>query len=70
MYVMLCLMIGLMYVGLGDEFDYSGINSRTSILFFCAAFLVFMSVAVLPFFMIERPTFLRERTNGAYGVGA
>lgn len=70
MYVMLCLMIGLMYVGLGDELDYSGINSRTSILFFCAAFLVFMSVAVLPFFMMERPTFLRERTNGAYGVGA
>ena len=70
MYVMLCLMIGLMYVGLGDELDYSGINSRTSMLFFCAAFLVFMSVAVLPFFMMERPTFLRERTNGAYGVGA
>mmetsp|Transcript_3510 Transcript_3510/g.7377 ORF Transcript_3510/g.7377 Transcript_3510/m.7377 type:complete len:602 (-) Transcript_3510:491-2296(-) len=70
MYVMLCLMIGLMYLNLGDEFDYSSMNSRTSMLFFIAAFLVFMSVAVLPFFMIERPTFLRERTNGAYGVGS
>jgi len=70
MYVMLCLMIGLMYIGLGDEYDYSAINSRTSMLFYIAAFLVFMSVAVLPFFMMERPTFLRERTNGAYGVGA
>jgi len=70
MYVMLCLMIGLMYVGLGDEYDYSSVNSRTSMLFYIAAFLVFMSVAVLPFFMMERPTFLRERTNGAYGVGA
>merc|ERR1712125_206050 len=39
-------------------------------LFYIAAFLVFMSVAVLPFFMLERPTFLRERTNGAYGVGS
>ncbi|EOD34886.1 hypothetical protein EMIHUDRAFT_363297 [Emiliania huxleyi CCMP1516] len=68
MYVMLCLMIGLMYIGLGDEYDYSSINSRTSMLFYIAAFLVFMSVAVLPFFMMERSSFLRERSNGAYGV--
>jgi ABC-type multidrug transport system ATPase subunit len=68
MYVMLCLMIGLMYIGLGDEYDYSSINSRTSMLFYIAAFLGFMSVAVLPFFMMERPVFLRERGNGAYGV--
>jgi len=54
----------------GDDYDYSSVNSRTSMLFYIAAFLVFMSVAVLPFFMMERPTFLRERTNGAYGVGA
>ena len=37
-------------------------------LFYIAAFLVFMSVAVLPFFMMERSSFLRERSNGAYGV--
>mmetsp|Transcript_73396 Transcript_73396/g.220515 ORF Transcript_73396/g.220515 Transcript_73396/m.220515 type:complete len:243 (+) Transcript_73396:1402-2130(+) len=69
MYVGLCLMCGLMYLGLGDEKDYSSINSRTSLLFYIAAFLVFMSVAVLPFFMMERPTFTRERMNGAYAVG-
>ena len=40
MYVMLCLMIGLMYIGLGDEYNYSAINSRTSMLFYIAAFLV------------------------------
>mmetsp|Transcript_73397 Transcript_73397/g.220530 ORF Transcript_73397/g.220530 Transcript_73397/m.220530 type:complete len:85 (+) Transcript_73397:1402-1656(+) len=36
MYVGLCLMCGLMYLGLGDEKDYSSINSRTSLLFYIA----------------------------------
>ena len=64
------LMIGLMYLGLGEERDQSSINSRVSVLFFVAAFLVFMSVAVLPFFVQERAIFLRERGNGYYSVPA
>ncbi|GBG32321.1 ABC transporter G family member 11 [Hondaea fermentalgiana] len=66
MYVGLCLMIGLMYLGLGDEFTATSINSRTASLFYVAAFLVFMSVAVLPFIVEERATFVRERANGMY----
>ena len=52
MYTMLSLMIGLMYLELGDDFSPSSVLSRINILFFVAAFLVFMSVAVLPFFII------------------
>lgn len=59
-----------MYLGLGEERDQSSINSRVSVLFFVAAFLVFMSVAVLPFFVQERAIFLRERGNGYYSVPA
>merc|ERR1712124_151621 len=60
--------MGLMYEGRGDDKSPSSVFSRINILFFVAAFLVFMSVAVLPFFIIERATFLRERANGSYSV--
>uniref|UniRef100_A0A7S2SQZ2 ABC transporter domain-containing protein n=1 Tax=Mucochytrium quahogii TaxID=96639 RepID=A0A7S2SQZ2_9STRA len=68
MYVGLCLLIGVMFINLGDKFGASTINSRVSILFFTSAFLAFMSVAVLPFFIQERSVFLRERGNGTYSV--
>ena len=68
MYVALSLVIGLMYLNLGDDYGPKAVNSRINVLFFVAAFLVFMSVAVLPFFIQERAVFLRERTNGAYGT--
>lgn len=70
MYTMLSLMIGFMYWDLGDARTASSITSRVSVLFFVAAFLVFMAVAVLPFFIMERPVFIRERSNGFYGVAA
>ena len=44
---MLSLMIGLMYLRLGD--GYSTVNDRVSFLFYVAAFMVFMAIAVLPF---------------------
>ena len=68
MYTMLAILIGVMYIGLGEDRTASGINSRAGMLFFVAAFLVFMSVAVLPFYIMERATFVREHLNGWYGT--
>ncbi|EKX42602.1 hypothetical protein GUITHDRAFT_111286 [Guillardia theta CCMP2712] len=68
MYIMLCAMIGFMFWDL--QLGPSDINSRITMLFYVAAFLVFMSVAVLPFFIVERAVFLRERANGWYMVPA
>ncbi|EKX42629.1 hypothetical protein GUITHDRAFT_73695 [Guillardia theta CCMP2712] len=68
MYIMLCLLMGFMFWDLGT--GPTDINSRVALLFFVAAFLVFMSVAVLPFFIVERAVFLRERANGWYMVPA
>ncbi len=44
---MLSLMIGLMYLDLGTA--YHTIQDRISFLFYVAAFMVFMAIAVLPF---------------------
>lgn len=44
------------------------VNSRISIFFYVQAFLVFMSVAVIPFFIQQRGVFIREKTNGAYAI--
>lgn len=68
MYVMLSFMIGFLFFRVGEEEDDQSITSRSALLFFVAAFLVFMSVAVLPFFIIDRATYLRERGNGNYAV--
>lgn len=68
MYIGLCAMVGFMFLGLGSKYGPSDIVSRVSLLFYVAAFLVFMSVAVLPFFIVERQVFLRERSNGWYAV--
>lgn len=67
MYTMLSFMIGTLFVGMGTEFD--TVQDRISILFYIAAFMVFMSIAVLPFFIQSRAVFARERRNGAYDVG-
>jgi len=68
MYTMLALVIGLMYLNLGDDKDFESINSRISCLFYVAAFMVFMSVAALPFFIWQRAVFIKERSNQAYDV--
>ena len=44
------------------------VQDRISLLFFAAAFLVFMSIAVVPAFIEDRAIFVRERANGYYHV--
>mmetsp|Transcript_39405 Transcript_39405/g.35109 ORF Transcript_39405/g.35109 Transcript_39405/m.35109 type:complete len:161 (+) Transcript_39405:1447-1929(+) len=67
MYVMLCFMIGAMFFDLGNDFQEEDINSRANLLFYVNAFLVFMSIAALPFFMIERAIVQKEIINRLYG---
>lgn len=67
MYTLLSIMIGTVYwdIGNGD----TDIQDRVSVLFFIAAFMVFMSIAVIPAFIQDRVVFSRERSNGWYSVG-
>lgn len=66
MYTMLCFMIGVLYVNLGDKIEHQDINSRIGMLFYCDAFLVFMSIAVLPFYIIDRGIVQKEVNNTLY----
>lgn len=68
MYVMLSAMIATLYANMGD--GQNRVQDRISILFFIAAFLVFMSISVIPMFIQDRSVFTRERANGWYHVGA
>eukprot|EP01134_Creolimax_fragrantissima_P002562 CFRG2562T1 len=73
MYVMLSLMIGAIFWDIGSDDAVSAENikavtQRTGLIFFVAAFMVFMSIAVLPFYIQERVVFTRERLNSYYGV--
>ncbi|XP_075247722.1 uncharacterized protein LOC142340861 isoform X2 [Convolutriloba macropyga] len=65
MYFMLCLMMGTMYLKTNDDITD---DMLVPLLFYCQAFLVFMAVAVLPFFMLQQPVFVRERSNGLIDV--
>ena len=66
MYVMLALVIGALFWNLGYSTTYSSIQSRIALLFYCVAFFVFMSVAVLPFTVIDRAIVNKEVKNGYY----
>jgi len=68
MYLMLALFLGLTFLYMGRTYDAQSVVARNSLLFFVAAFFVFMSVAVIPFIMEDRAVFLREKRNGAYTV--
>lgn len=66
MYVMLSLCIGAMFWDLGSNKTDSGITARVSLIFYCVAFFVFMSIAVVPFSMMERGIVEKEVRNGYY----
>jgi hypothetical protein len=60
-------MIGAMFWNLGYYDESADITARVSVIFFVAAFMVFMSIAVLPFFLMQREVFAKERYNRMYG---
>ena len=66
MYSMLALMVGALFWNVGERTDFEAVQSRTAIAFYCCAFFVFMSVAVLPFTVMERAIVDKEVQNGYY----
>ena len=59
-------MVGGLFWQLGDSTDYESILSRAAVLFYCVAFFIFMSVAVLPFTVMERDIVDKEVHNKYY----
>lgn len=68
MYLALSLMIGLVWLRLGNSADRI-IDINNALMYVCA-FMVFMSVSVLPAYLEERAVLVRERANGAYSIPA
>lgn len=66
MYLMLSLMIGLLFFGLGDKTSYTSIQSRASVLFYSVSFYIFMVVAVLPFRVHDKAVAAKEVFNSYY----
>ena len=66
MYSILALMVGILFYDLGSRNDFESVQSRVALLFYCVAFFVFMSVAVLPFTVMERAIVDKEVLNGYY----
>ncbi|OQS03612.1 ATP-binding Cassette (ABC) Superfamily [Thraustotheca clavata] len=67
MYIMLSFMVGTMYYHTNTNLTKQDL---LPMLFYVQAFLVFMSVAVLPFFIEQRAVFVRERANQSLNVGS
>ena len=66
MYSMLSLMIGVLFFNLEDKKSHTSVMSRIALLFYSVAFFVFMSVAAVPFAVIERGIVEKEVQNGYY----
>ena len=68
MYVALSIMIGTVWLDIGS--NASVITDIINVLFFIAAFMVFMSISVLPAFLDEKELFIKERANGSVGTAS
>lgn len=68
MYIALSILIGTAWLDVGD--DEEAILNIINSIFFISAFMVFMSISVLPAFLEEKAVFIKERANGAYSVTA
>lgn len=66
MYIMLAGMVGALFWDLGERYDFESVQSRIAVLFYCVAFFIFMSVAVLPFTVMERAIVDKEVQNRYY----
>lgn len=66
MYSMLSLMIGLLFLGLGNKTSTTSIFSRTSVLFYSVSFFTFMVVAVVPFRVHDKAVAKKEVFNSYY----
>ena len=67
MYGMLSGLIGILFSRDSDVMSSShAIISRVSVLFYIGAFMVFMSIAAMPFFIQERVIMAKEVRNGYY----
>lgn len=64
MYTMLSFMVAFLYFQLG--FQEQDIMSRSAMLMYVDNFFIFMSIAVLPFFMIEKAIVIKEVKNKLY----
>jgi len=66
MYSLLSFLIGSLFYDLGSKDSYASVQSRIALMFYCVAFFVFMSVAVMPFTVMERAIVQKEVRNEYY----
>lgn len=68
LYLALAGMIGTIWLRLDKTAD--ELENVDNAIFFVCAFMIFMSISVLPAYLEERTVLVRERANGSYSVGA
>ncbi|XP_075247566.1 uncharacterized protein LOC142340748 [Convolutriloba macropyga] len=67
MYILVSVTIGGLFFDF-DEDSATADDSIAALLFFCQTFFIFLSFGALPYFITQRPVFVRERSNGLIDV--